>query len=370
MTAAQNEITDWRCISQHAVAGMIEKAVSRGDFQAFAPTVLVAASTDALNVAWGLKKAMQAHTSESVMCLTSRLETYDENDNPYNPIRGPTDVIKLNGSRILLVDKADSSRASLAASLAGLQKTLPESKIGIFVLHNKRRPKEADLPEDVMANRYFSAEETDNVAISYPYHQAASQPTAHGDHPHLTGGPKRRSIDHHHAAADPKSSVIHSLSRHYIDEVLAKATTTMLDTFTPDLIIAVDETSISPASLLEHHISTPIGRKTPVLTPQWAVYEPNENPYKPVGQLWDEPLEGLNILLVEKVDATRTTLATFVQDLEGKLQGQKANATIGVFALNEKADAKKRPMPLSVKHYFAAETSSLEAGTKLSYPTG
>lgn len=367
------EITDWRCISQHMVQSMIEAACARNDFKAFAPTHLVAASQDALNLVWTMKKVIQSTSAVPVVALTSNLKEYDEGSNPYNPIIGPYDLSKLHGARILLCDKADSSRTSLAASLAELQKTIPDSKIGVFVLHNKKRPKEADLPEDVMAGRYFSAEESDNVAISYPYHQALAQPTAHGDHPHLrvnSAGSKRSSIDHPHLppASDDNHKSVRVLSRHYIDEVVLKATQAMLETFTPDVIIAVDDTSISPASLIEHHISTRVGgRKTTVLTPRYEVYEPSENPYKPVGEKWEKPLDGLNILVVEKVDATRNTLAAFVQGLERKISEQKANATIGVLALNEKANAKKVEMPSSVKYYFAAETSS-EDGVKISYP--
>ena len=155
------DITDWRCISQHSVQAMIEAAVSRADFKSFAPTHLVAASTDALNVTWTLKKVVQSQSATSApIALTMQLNIYDEDINPYNPVRGKYELGSFQGARVLLVDKADSSRVALANALAELQKALPpDASVGVFVLHNKKRPKEGDLPPEVMEGRYFSAEE-------------------------------------------------------------------------------------------------------------------------------------------------------------------------------------------------------------------
>ena len=107
----------------------------------------------------------------------------------------------------------------------------------------------------------ISSLKADNVAISYPYHQASLQPTAHGDHPHLTGGSKRRSIDqprHDHS----HDQSVRVLSRHYIDEAIEKSILDqrLLETFTPDLILAVDETSVSIGEkqiYLSHHHTQP-----------------------------------------------------------------------------------------------------------------
>ena len=185
-------------------------------------------------------------------------------------------------------------------------------------------------------------------------------------------------LNHNHS----HDQSVRVLSRHYIDEAIERAILDqkLLETFTPDLIIAVDETSISPASLLEHHIATKVGKKTPVLTPNWAVYEPDENPYKPVGRVWDQSdqsLAGFKILLVEKVDATRHTLTSFVESLTGKIAEQKAKGgsewtepKIGVFALHNKENvASKSELPTGVSHFFAAESSS-EGDVKISYPSG
>lgn len=217
------------------------------------------------------------------------------------------------------------------------------------------------------------------MAISYPYHQATSQPTAHGDHPHLTGGVKRRSIDEgggSHAKGHETKS-LRVLSRHYIDESIDQALSDqgMLEMFTPDLIIAVDDTALSPTSLLEHHIAIKVGKKTPVLTPQWEVYEPDENPYKPVGRAWDQSLSGASILLVEKVDSTRHTLTAFVESLLERIAKQKVSVgsefvepKIAAFAFHNKFLEAKEALHPRISHFFAAETSSDEV--KISYPSG
>ena len=75
---------------------------------------------------------------------------------------------RFSGHHILVVDKADHSRSSLAHFLEELQAHIDAQKAaavaaaavsswsdpqtGVFVLHNKRRPKAADLPPEVVSN--------------------------------------------------------------------------------------------------------------------------------------------------------------------------------------------------------------------------
>jgi hypothetical protein len=109
----------------------------------------------------------------------------------------------------------------------------------VFVLHNKRRPKAADLPSEVVSNgRYFAAEECDNVAISYPFSVSKGdnpthQSVAHGDHPHLGGG-KRRSLEGYRrprhnsspgqqmAPLAPQDGTMRLVSSHYIEEIIER----------------------------------------------------------------------------------------------------------------------------------------------------
>lgn len=77
---------------------------------------------------------------------------------------------------MLLVDKADNTRASivhfinslrdgpLAQQKAANPGAWAEPQLAVFVMHNKRRAKTADLPEGVVE---FVGEETDDVQIAY-----------------------------------------------------------------------------------------------------------------------------------------------------------------------------------------------------------
>jgi hypoxanthine phosphoribosyltransferase len=78
-----------------------------------------------------------------------------------------SDDCRLAGHHILVVDKVDDSRTSLANFVTYLQGKVDAQKaaaaqqglawaetyIGVFVLHNKRRPKEGHLPTDVLDGR-------------------------------------------------------------------------------------------------------------------------------------------------------------------------------------------------------------------------
>lgn len=87
----------------------------------------------------------------------------------------------LLGKRVLIVDEVDDTRTTLAYAVAELKKDLEGqcqakgipveeagTEFGVFVLHNKRKPKKAELPPDVFAN-YIAAREVDDVWIAYPW---------------------------------------------------------------------------------------------------------------------------------------------------------------------------------------------------------
>lgn len=86
----------------------------------------------------------------------------------------------LLGRRVLIVDEVDDSRTTLEYAVRELQKDvekelllLPESeresmrpKFGIFVVHNKLKPKKGVLPPNIP---YFSGEDIDDVWFDYPW---------------------------------------------------------------------------------------------------------------------------------------------------------------------------------------------------------
>ncbi|KAJ3731779.1 hypothetical protein DFJ43DRAFT_998375 [Lentinula guzmanii] len=88
----------------------------------------------------------------------------------------------LLGKRVLIVDEVDDTRKTLSYALTELKRDVetellnhPEAdrdalrastKFGIFVVHNKNKPKLAALPE---GTTYYSGEEVDDVWLDYPW---------------------------------------------------------------------------------------------------------------------------------------------------------------------------------------------------------
>lgn len=91
---------------------------------------------------------------------------------------------------MLVVDKADATRVSLAKFIASLKEQVAAAHhasagaggagagawggdpvLGVFVLHNKQVAKAADLPADITdAGRYFYGEAMQgDVQIAYPF---------------------------------------------------------------------------------------------------------------------------------------------------------------------------------------------------------
>ncbi|KAG1664690.1 hypothetical protein FOA52_006665 [Chlamydomonas sp. UWO 241] len=405
------ELNDWHCVSQHYITNLIVQSCSpTGTLVSFAPTLLIAAHDHALSVANTLAGVLASRTSTTApVVLTPDLQLYDAERNPYNPHPEAWINGTLCGQHILVVDVVDNTRATLATFIEGLQVRIDAEKaakqgsgaawdapqIGVFVLHNKRKPKASDLPEEVMNGRYFSGEDVDNVAISYPFKPNATiavQPTAHGDHTHDFHGRPRKSFEEtahvHRSATPPMREDQRILSTHYVDEVVEKAVTQqqLLASFQPQLLIAATDDSVAPARILRHHLSMH-GCETKVLTSTLDLYDEDANPYNPVmpaGAL--SQLSGKRVLVVEKVDNTRAALQSFLVSLKVTIDAQRAAAgasgapwtepVLGVFVLNQK-DCPKPDLPadmVSAAHYFAAETSAANVHVcfpfNLDYRTG
>ncbi|GMK56174.1 hypothetical protein CspeluHIS016_0300140 [Cutaneotrichosporon spelunceum] len=89
----------------------------------------------------------------------------------------------LLGRRILIVDEVDDTRTTLVYTIKEMQKDIKKqleaiedpaerarlseaTKLGIFVVHNKNKPKAGEIPGDVA---YFAAVETPDVWLAYPW---------------------------------------------------------------------------------------------------------------------------------------------------------------------------------------------------------
>lgn len=87
----------------------------------------------------------------------------------------------LIGKNIIIVDEVDDTRTTLHYALTELQKDVKEiqEKLGrteeetifqIFVLHNKLKPKRAELPKELFDNnRYLVGENVEDKWIAYPW---------------------------------------------------------------------------------------------------------------------------------------------------------------------------------------------------------
>lgn len=89
--------------------------------------------------------------------------------------------VNLVNKNILIIDEVDDTRTTLHYAVSELKKDVAEqakaqgadpndTKFGIFVLHDKDKPKKAELPDDIMkSGNYFAARTVPDYWIAYPW---------------------------------------------------------------------------------------------------------------------------------------------------------------------------------------------------------
>ncbi|KOG98712.1 xanthine phosphoribosyltransferase [Saccharomyces eubayanus] len=87
----------------------------------------------------------------------------------------------LIGKKILIVDEVDDTRTTLHYAVSELEKEVVEQQnllnrinedtvFSIFVLHNKDKPKKADLPDSMInSGRYIAAQTVPDMWLCYPW---------------------------------------------------------------------------------------------------------------------------------------------------------------------------------------------------------
>lgn len=174
------------------------------------------------------------------------------------------------------------------------------------------------------------------------------------------------------SAADEKMYI----SYNNIHQLCQQASETIKE-FNPDLIIAIGGGGFIPARMLRTFVRKPgqpniriyavilslyeevagadietVG--TEVVRTQWIDYEQS-----------GIDLVGKNVLIIDEVDDTRTTLHYAVSELkkdvaeQAKAKGADPNSTkFGIFVLHDKDKKKKAELPKEImdKYYFAART--------------
>ena len=87
----------------------------------------------------------------------------------------------LIGKKVLVVDEVDDTRTTLHYAISELQKEVEQQQqllnrsneptiFSVFVIHNKDKPKNADLPTELLeSGRYFAAETVPDEWLVYPW---------------------------------------------------------------------------------------------------------------------------------------------------------------------------------------------------------
>ena len=138
--------------------------------RAFCPDVIVAIGGGGFIPA----RMLRAHL-DKVPILAVTMEAYDD---ATNTLQDETNVIvhqwfdttrghgaKVPGGRVVIVDEIDDTRLTLSKCIDALREAKPAA-IAAAVVHNKAKPKKAEIPEDVL---YVVGEEVKDVWLHYPW---------------------------------------------------------------------------------------------------------------------------------------------------------------------------------------------------------
>ncbi len=117
-------------------------------------------------------------TELKIPVLAISLELYDDNTNTRNTTVKKTQWFdetsgvgsQVRGKRVLIMDEVDDTRTTLAFAVREVMKTNAPSHIAVGVVHNKLKPKEAELPPNIT---YMAGEDVPDKWNCYPWDAAA-----------------------------------------------------------------------------------------------------------------------------------------------------------------------------------------------------
>lgn len=84
----------------------------------------------------------------------------------------------LKGKQVLIVDEVDDTRTTLHYAVSELERDVQalgddQPTFSVFVLHNKRKQKRAELPAEMFSSgRYIAGQDVDDIWIAYPWDAA------------------------------------------------------------------------------------------------------------------------------------------------------------------------------------------------------
>ena len=123
--------------------------------------------------------------------------------------------------------------------------------------------------------------------------------------------------------------------------------------FNPDYIIAISGGGLIPARMLRNFIDVPIISLTINFYNEKNIIQDTPN----VIQMVDEKIvEGKNILIVDEVDDTRTTLGYLMNFFRDKSYNIK---NLGIFVINNKRKNKEFELPKDFPYVSCAETNDI-----------
>ena len=179
-------------VSYNQLHRLIRRTFEKNELvQRFSPTLIVAISAGGFLPARILRHLIKSKTGQKSLSIqTIGLSLYENDDRQISKTqwissdyrRDPLPIC-FSGENILIVDEVDETRTTLSYAVRELkndierqrisfehdQKTWIEPKIGIFVVHNKNVPKQAELPDEIMKNFYFVGENVGSQWIVYPW---------------------------------------------------------------------------------------------------------------------------------------------------------------------------------------------------------
>ncbi|GLC42764.1 hypothetical protein PLESTB_001415700 [Pleodorina starrii] len=224
-------------------------------YESFKPTLIIAIGSGGFIPARMLRTFLKAKCGKSLPIQTIGLILYDDNLDKYDPetavVRktqwlnysaGEGTGISLQGHNVLIVDEVDDTRKTLSYAVSELNKDIEKQRheyegrrkegdpewaaprLGVFVVHNKMKPKQGGLPEEVMETSYFKCQDVPDNWIVYPWdaldieaHQrAADERTA------VTAAAAAASTDAAAAAPTPAPEAVAEAKVEAEDEPAAK----------------------------------------------------------------------------------------------------------------------------------------------------
>ncbi|KAJ2710088.1 hypoxanthine-guanine phosphoribosyltransferase [Coemansia spiralis] len=186
-------------ISYNQIHQLIDDAVGRfGLGDSYSPDLIIAIGGGGFIPARILRSFLKAKHGRNIPIQAIGLSLYEELPSagpggvPEAPgtqvtktqwlnFGGADSLVSLLGRKILIVDEVDDSRKTLVYAVAELQKDIRDqerhagiaagesgTKIGIFVVYNKDKPKTEELPQDIMS-RYYPAATTPDRWLCFPW---------------------------------------------------------------------------------------------------------------------------------------------------------------------------------------------------------